>query len=148
MTQGSPVAIAAHHGVPPDHVMATAGSSEGIVLAFGALLRPGATVVVPKPVFGFFRREAANRGLSLAQVPVTETGMHDLPAMPAAARKTSAAGLGAMVVVTDPHNPTGTSLPKANLTAFARDLPPDGRAVGPQTSTGRRSSACARRRSC
>ncbi len=109
-------AIAAHCGVPADHVVTAVGSSGANFLALASLLRPGDAVLVEDPGYAPLRgRGAAVRGRG------------DCPAAPVRARlRGRAGGLAAaitprtrLVVLTRPHNPTGAVIDGPTLEAIA-----------------------------
>jgi histidinol-phosphate aminotransferase len=62
----------------------------------------------------------AGMGATAVQVPLSAEFVHDLPAMRAAVT-----GRTRLVMVCNPNNPTGTSVGRAELDAFAASLPPD-----------------------
>ena len=113
-------AIAAHHGVPPEAVVA----GEGIDGLLGTLVRlvvgPGDAVVTSRGAYPTFAYHAAGHGGTLHAVPYA--GDHEDPeALAARARETGAK----LVYLANPDNPMGTWHPAAAVTAL-RDALPEG----------------------
>jgi hypothetical protein len=104
-------AVAAHHAargavLGPDHVVLTAGTSEGYAHLFRLLGDPGDRVLVPHPSYPLFEFLAALEGLetapyALAWSPSTGWSI-DLDSLQAALTPRTRA-----VVLVSPHNPTG-----------------------------------------
>ena len=120
-------AIAAYHGAPlaPEHVVLTAGTSEGYAHLFRLLADPGDRVHLPTPGYPLFEHLAALEGLEIERYPLC-------PPPPGAARwridlDALAAGLGPRsraVVAIHPHNPTGSFVDPADwesLRAIGRE---------------------------
>ena len=89
-------------GLPADHVLVYAGSSEPLHYAVLAFTSPGAPYVTPDPSYeaGAVAAEAA--GAAVVKVPLTPDYAHDIRRMVAAAPN---AGL---IYICNPNNPTGT----------------------------------------
>ena len=64
---------------------------------------PGDQVVINPPVYPPFRQVVTGYGRKLLEVPLTETGRLDLPAL-----EVALAGRPAAYLLCSPHNPTGT----------------------------------------
>jgi aspartate/methionine/tyrosine aminotransferase len=116
-------AIAAYHaghGAPlePEHVVLTAGTSEGYAHLFRLLADPGDVVHLPAPGYGLFEHLAALEGLAVERYPLRAPAAGarwriDLGAL--------AAGLGPRsraLLVIHPHNPTGSFVDPADLAAL------------------------------
>jgi aspartate/methionine/tyrosine aminotransferase len=123
---GARAAVAAYHGggLAPEHVLLTAGTSEGYAHLFRVLADPGDRVHLPSPGYPLFEHLAGLEGLEPASYPLRmpQRGASwrvDLDAL--------AAGLGPRsraIVVIHPHNPTGSFLDPddlASLRAIARE---------------------------
>jgi len=102
-----------------DHVILGHGSNELVALAFSAFVDPGDDVVMAKPTFSLFRKDADIAGAPAHEVPLRD-GVHDLDAMLRAVGPRTK-----LVFVCDPNNPTGTRVEREALFAFAAALPPD-----------------------
>jgi aspartate/methionine/tyrosine aminotransferase len=116
-------AIAAYHGergarLDPDHVVLTAGTSEGYAHLFRLLADPGDVVHLPAPGYGLFEHLAALEGLRTERYP--------LRAPPPGARsridhEALAAGIGPRsraLLLVHPHNPTGSFVDPEDLAAL------------------------------
>ncbi|HSH68640.1 MAG TPA: aminotransferase class I/II-fold pyridoxal phosphate-dependent enzyme [Deferrisomatales bacterium] len=93
-------ALAAHHGVPPECLVAGNGSAELLALLLRAL-SPRRLLLAP-PDFGLYR-EVAPPGLPVLEVPRREQQAFalDVPALAAAVRP------GDLVLLSNPGNPSG-----------------------------------------
>lgn len=120
-------AIAAYHArdgasVSPDHVVLTAGTSEGYAHLFRMLADPGDVVHLPTPGYPLFEHLAALEGVATAPCPLVRRDARwriDLDAFAAALTPRSRA-----VAVIDPHNPTGAFVDAAewaSLRSVARE---------------------------
>ena len=122
-------AIAAYHARPgarvlPEHVVLTAGTSEGYAHLFRLLGDPGDVVHVPLPGYPLFEHLAALEGLRVERYPLLAPrhGARwriDLDAFAATLGPRSRA-----VLVIDPHNPTGSFVDPedwASLRSIARE---------------------------
>ena len=110
--------IAAFQGVGPENVIAGAGSDEIIHLVCAVYLEPGRRLVLGSPPYGIHRIAGQLSGAELVRVPLADW-THDLPSMAAAARS------GDVIAVTNPHNPTGTTVRPDDLRAFLATVPRD-----------------------
>jgi aspartate/methionine/tyrosine aminotransferase len=105
--------------VAAEHVVLTAGTSEGYAHLFRLLGDPGDVVHVPSPGYGLFEHLAALEGLAAERYPL-------LPPEPGSARwrldlDALAASVGPRsraVLVIHPHNPTGSFVDPADLAAL------------------------------
>ena len=111
--------LAKPYGLAVENVVLGHGSNELVMLVFTAFVDPGEEVVIAKPTFSLFRKDAQVTGAIAIEVPLRD-GVHDLDAMLAAVTPKTKA-----VFVCDPNNPTGTRVQRAALFAFAKALPPD-----------------------
>ncbi len=109
------------HGAPleAEHVLLTAGTSEGYAHLFRLLADPGDAVHLPAPGYGLFEHLAALEGLAVERYPLRP------PAAGAARWRIDlgalAAGLGPRsraVLVIHPHNPTGSFVDPEDLAAL------------------------------
>ena len=105
-------------GLGNEHVVIGHGSNELVQLLFTAFVDPGDEIVIGKPSFSLFKKDADVAGAVTVAVPLRD-GVHDLDAMRAAVTEKTK-----LVFVCDPNNPTGTRVERDALLAFARALPP------------------------
>jgi len=111
--------IAAHEGVPTDHIMVCAGSSEALRVAVAVFARTGGRVVTATPTFNFLPAYARNIGCVVDEIPLDQSMTHDLDAMAAAVRTDTR-----LVYVCNPNNPTGTLIEGDKLAAFIDAVTP------------------------
>ncbi|PZC46281.1 MAG: histidinol-phosphate aminotransferase [Chloroflexi bacterium] len=106
-------AIAEYVGVPPDRIVAGAGSDELIELSVRALVGPGQRILSCPPTFGMYRFLA-----DVAAIPLDEVERHadftlDLDSVLAAITPDTA-----LIILASPNNPSGTPLPDEDLAAL------------------------------
>jgi aspartate/methionine/tyrosine aminotransferase len=116
-------AIAAQYGVNPEQVVTAPGTSGANFLAFAALVEPGDEVLVEQPTYEpllaalgflgarirrFSRRFETGYGLDLDEIRSLLAG------------GTASAGAVRLVVLANPHNPSGVLLPPGEVAALAR----------------------------
>jgi histidinol-phosphate aminotransferase len=111
-------ALSEQHDLALDHFLVGNGSDDVIHLLASAYLEPGRLVVLADPPYSIHRIAAQLRGATLALVPVRDH-VHDLDAMARVARP------GGWVAVTNPHNPTGTTVEPDALRRFVDAVPDD-----------------------
>ncbi len=111
--------IATHEGVPSNHVMVCAGSSEALRVAVTVLARNGGRIVAATPTFPFLTDYARNIGCKIDAIPLDQNMMHDLDAMASAVRHDSR-----LVYVCNPNNPTGSMVKGPELDAFIDAVTP------------------------
>lgn len=106
--------LARRFACEPDQLLVTRGSSEAIDLLIRTFCRAGVdSILTPKPSFSMYRHYATVQGASVIEVPMSADqdfalNIDDLVA--ACADDTR------LVFVCSPNNPTGTPLPRADLT--------------------------------
>jgi histidinol-phosphate aminotransferase len=105
-------ALARRHDVPPECIVAGAGSDELIDLVFRIYVEPGDRVVVASPTFGMYSFDAELHGAALVDVPRGEDWSPDLDGLLSAARDAKA------VFLASPNNPTGDVLPAGAVEAL------------------------------
>lgn len=96
-------------GLPPDHVMVYAGSSEPLHYSVLAFTSPTAPYVTADPSYEAGAWAAQAAGAPIKAVALTETHAHDVKAMVASAPN---AGL---LYICNPNNPTGTLTPREDI---------------------------------
>lgn len=109
--------LAAPYGLGPENVAIGHGSNELLSIAFSAFVDPGDDVVMARPTFSLYRKDADIAGARALEIPLRE-GVHDLDAMLAAVTPATK-----LVFVCDPNNPTGTRVEREALLAFSAALP-------------------------
>lgn len=119
-TEGTPALrarIAEAAGVHPDEVVVTDGASQAIFLLLLAGLKPGSTVLIPRPTFPAYLRIAAYRGCKLRFYDWRADGADLLERLRAPESRMIDA-----VIVNSPHNPTGIALAAAGRDRVAAAL--------------------------
>jgi histidinol-phosphate aminotransferase len=111
-------ALAARVGVGADHIVTGSGSGE-LLCALGLLYAgDGAEIVAAEPTYTELTEYAKRRGATVRWVPLDAQLRHDLPAMHAAVSERTRA-----IYVCNPNNPTGTTVPVAQLRDFVHSMP-------------------------
>lgn len=108
-------ALAEHHDVAANHILAGDGSSEILKLAQLAFAGAGQRLVTAMPTFEAIARYASVGGAEIVTVPLNGKYEHDLDAM--ATRNAS------LIYICNPNNPTGSITPAAALRAFLAKVP-------------------------
>ena len=106
-------------GVPRDHVMPFAGSSDPLHRAVLAFTGPGKSYVVADPGYEAGTRAAHFIGAKTVSVPLRKDYAHDVSAM---AQADPDAGL---IYVCNPNNPTGSITPKEDIDYLVANKPKD-----------------------
>jgi len=101
--------------VPPDRVVVTQGTSEGIELALSVLADPGDEVLVPTPTYPLYTAVLAKIG-ARAVYYRTDPARGWQPDLDDIRRRTTSATRA--IVVIDPNNPTGAVYPEATRRAL------------------------------
>lgn len=104
------------HKVPTDHILLTAGSSEGLKVA-GMVYGGDGEVIAAKPTYLSLLNYAEESGGHIHMVRVNDQLDHDLEEMEK--RITSKTGL---VFVCNPNNPTGTLLSAEKMRDFCESV--------------------------
>jgi len=102
-------AFADAEGIPRDHVLPFAGSSDPLHRTVLAFTSPNRSLVVADPSYESGERAARFIGARLFKTPLTKDYAHDLRAM---AQADPGAGL---IYVVNPNNPTGTLTSRAEI---------------------------------
>jgi histidinol-phosphate aminotransferase len=111
-------ALAKREGVGTDSIVTGTGSGE-LLRALGMLAaRDGGEIVAAQPTYLELPRYAEGCGAKIHFVPVDTKLRHDLAAMHAAVSARTRA-----VYLCNPNNPTGTTLPAADIRKFVAALP-------------------------
>lgn len=106
-------------GVPRDHVMPFAGSSDPLHRAVLAFTGPAKSYVVADPGYEAGTRAARFVGAKTISVPLRKDYAHDVNAM---AQADPDAGL---IYVCNPNNPTGSITPKEDIEYLVANKPKD-----------------------
>ncbi|MFJ3335039.1 histidinol-phosphate transaminase [Streptomyces sp. NPDC086766] len=110
--------IAAWCRVAPDRVAVGSGSVGVALQSLQAVVRPGDTVVYAWRTFDAYPLLAAMVGARPVPVPLSPDGHQDLSALLAALDHRAR-----VVVLCNPHNPTGSLVTAGALSAFLRQVP-------------------------
>ncbi len=109
--------IGKQYGLNKDHVLMGAGSSELLgVTAAWASEKPG-NAVAAYPTFRLWFTAAEHFGLKIKSVPCTSDKKHNLQEMLNAMDEETR-----MVYIVNPHNPTGTIVPAAELKQIVEQM--------------------------
>jgi histidinol-phosphate aminotransferase len=111
--------IAQWQGMPPELVAVGHGAGGVAHDLFRAAVVPSDRVAFSEPGFELYPMLCQMTGAAAVPVPLDPAGRHDLAALTARAT----AGIR-MLVLCNPHNPTGTTVPWSELAAFLDGLPP------------------------
>jgi histidinol-phosphate aminotransferase len=111
--------LAAHHGLPPEQVLGTAGSTALLSLLCQTLLAPGLNAVTSERSFIVYSMAVQASGARLVEAPMRsgEDGI-DLEAILAAIDTNTR-----IVFLANPNNPTGTMLEAGAVERFLAQLP-------------------------
>ena len=116
-------AVAGYLGVPADHILLTNGLDEGILAVAIAAVRDRTggvpDFVTVSPAFDMYEIYANALGARLVAVPLGG----DLT-LSAGAVRAAITPQTRLVIVTNPHNPSGTRVGAEGLLALARDVQP------------------------
>ena len=110
-------AMAAVDGVPRDHVMPFAGSSDPLHRVVLAYTGPGKSFVVADPGYEAGERAARFIGAKTIRVPLRKDWAHDVQAM---AQADPEAGV---IYVCNPNNPTGSITPREDIEYLVANKP-------------------------
>jgi len=102
---------------PATEVLVTVGVSEGVDLAMRTLIDPGDEVISPDP--GYVAYEADIVFAGGVPVPVPTYAQYDF-SVRAAEIATAITPRSKMILLGNPNNPTGATIPKAELEGIAR----------------------------
>jgi histidinol-phosphate aminotransferase len=118
-------AIADHHGVKPENILLTAGSSEVLQVVGTTFLAGGKKVLGVDPSYNSVYQHAANIKAEAIKLPLTRDHRQDIGMLIDAANK-NARDLG-FVYLCNPNNPTGVIVTarevKQLLDGIPRDMP-------------------------
>lgn len=108
-------AIADWEGVTKDHIVLTAGSTEGLKITGLTVGWKGGEIIAPDPTFNSLMVYAEQFGAKIHKIPVTPTLDHDLTGMFSKINSNTK-----LIFVCNPNNPTGTLIPENDLRSFCK----------------------------
>src|SRR5271165_941846 len=111
--------LSERYGVPESRIAIGNGSCDILLAAGEALLEPGAEVVYAWPSFSVYPHLSAASGATAVTVALDDSDRHDLEGM---LREITVATR--LVLVCNPHNPTSTAVPLAQIAGFLEEVPP------------------------
>lgn len=115
-------AVADHFRVPADYVLLTNGLDEGILAAYASAYRDRAGVpetISVAPAFDMYEIYAAALGGRFVTVPLPPDFAHSTARLREAVTPQTR-----IVLLANPHNPSGVAIPLQPLMSFARDIAP------------------------
>jgi histidinol-phosphate aminotransferase len=111
--------LAAHHGLPPEQVLVTAGSTALLALLCQTMLAPGLNAVTSERSFIVYSMAVQAAGAKLVEAPMRSgEDRFDLEAILAAIDSNTR-----IVFLANPNNPTGTMLEADLVERFLARLP-------------------------
>jgi histidinol-phosphate aminotransferase len=105
--------LADKHGVPPESIIITGGSTEGLKIAGITFTADGGEIIAAKPTFLAMMQYAEMWGANINWVPVDDNLGYDLQEI-----EKRISSKTKMVFLCNPNNPTSTLLPKDTLIDF------------------------------
>jgi histidinol-phosphate aminotransferase len=109
--------LAAHHGIAPNQLIVTAGSTNLLDIVARTLLAPGLNAVTSERSFIVYPIVTRSAGAELRRVPCRNDGF-DLDAISDAIDSETR-----LVFIANPNNPTGTLIPAREMDRFLDRLP-------------------------
>ncbi len=109
--------LAAHHEVPREQILVTAGSTGMLGLLCQTLLAPGLNAVTSERSFIVYGMAVHAMGAQLIETPMQNDGV-DLDAIQDAINEETR-----IVFLANPNNPTGTMLEGATIDKFLAEVP-------------------------
>ena len=109
--------LAVHHGIAPNQLIVTAGSTNLLDIVARTLLAPGLNAVTSERSFIVYPIVTRSAGAELRQVPCRNDAF-DLDAISDAIDSDTR-----LVFIANPNNPTGTMIPAREMDRFLERLP-------------------------
>jgi len=106
--------IAAYIGVTPEECMFTNGSDQGIDLVIRCCCPTGTEAIIPAPTFAMYEQAAGAEGLEIKRPFFSIDGGFPTEAVLAAVTPQTS-----LIVLSNPNNPTGTPIPRADMVRIA-----------------------------
>ena len=116
-------AIADHHGVKPENILLTAGSSEVLQVVGTTFLMGGKKVVGADPTYATVFQHATNIKAEGIKLPLTKDYRQDIAAMVEATNK-NVKDVG-LVYLCNPNNPTGVVVSAKEVKQLLDGIPKD-----------------------
>ena len=116
-------AIADHHGVKPEHILLTAGSSEVLQVVGTTFLPGGKKVLGVDPSYNSVYQHATNIKAEAIKLPLTRDYRQDMGTLIEAANK-NARDIG-FVYLCNPNNPTGVIVTAKEVKQLLDGIPKD-----------------------
>jgi histidinol-phosphate aminotransferase len=116
-------AIAEHHGVKPENILLTAGSSEVLQVVGTTFLAGGKKVLGADPSYGSVYQHASNIKAEAVKIPLTRDYKQDIGATIEAANR-HGRDIG-FVYLCNPNNPTGVVVTAAEVKQLLEGIPRD-----------------------
>lgn len=113
-------AIAARYGVTPEQVVTAPGTSGANFLAFAALVEPGDEVLVEQPTYEPLLAALGFLGARVRRFGRRFESGYGIDRDEIRSLLAASAGAVRLVVLANPHNPSGVLLPPAEVAALAR----------------------------
>lgn len=106
--------MAEYYGVRAEECMFTNGSDQGIELVIRCCCKEGTEAIIPSPTFAMYEQVAQAENLTIRRPFFRrETGFPTEEVISLVSPKTS------VIVISNPNNPTGTLIPKADICRIA-----------------------------
>ncbi len=115
--------IAADDMVKPENIMLSPGSSDVLMAAADHFAKDGGTILTSALTYDDLLERATKFGAKVKALPMTKDYKFDLNAIKASLTESSGPAVK-LVYIVNPNNPTGTTLPMAELEAFCREVAP------------------------
>ena len=109
--------LAAHHGVPAEQVLVTAGSTGLLSLLCQTLLGPGLNAVTSERSFVVYAMAVHATGAEMIETPMRNDGFDPFAILEVINEHTR------LVFLANPNNPTGTLLDVATIDKFLAEVP-------------------------
>jgi cystathionine beta-lyase len=106
-------------GIDPTYTIPVIDVIRGMQTVIEAATVPGAPVVITPPVYYPFGMIITGTGRTLVNAPLTSAGRFDPATLEQAFSEAAAMGKGGLVLISNPHNPTGVVHTREELTLLA-----------------------------
>jgi aminotransferase len=100
----------------PDEIIVTIGGTEGMFVAIQTLLSPGDEIIVPDPMYVYYKGWINYAGAKCVPLPLKEGNFSlDIEGL-----KKNINSSTKMILINSPHNPTGSVFSRQNLEEIAK----------------------------